>query len=236
MRKEKAITLIALVITIIILMILAGVTIMNFTKNGLLKKAKFAEKEYKNAENIENNALLDYQNQINKYVNVAGNRDNVDDSNFNNYKMSSLIPNMTSTNTPSGIVESNDYYSGREPFHAFTGNIPNVNTGDDYWFSIHNNSWISYTWENDILIGYAEFYKKTQNEFKIQYLNNGEWRDIATIQKTGNRDELEKIVLYFPNIVKTKTIRFYCTHIDGEDLNKGCALGGIKVLGIEKIK
>lgn len=44
MRKEKAITLIALVITIIVLLILAGVSIATLTgQNGLLTKANTAK-------------------------------------------------------------------------------------------------------------------------------------------------------------------------------------------------
>jgi type II secretory pathway pseudopilin PulG len=47
MRKEKGITLIALVITIIVLLILAGVTIATLTgDNGLLTKSKTAVDKY----------------------------------------------------------------------------------------------------------------------------------------------------------------------------------------------
>lgn len=234
--NELGITLIVLVITIIILLIIAGITIMSLTRSGLLDKTKFAEKEFKNAENIENNTLSDYQNQIGKYTNIAGNRENLDELSFSNYRMCALIPNMTSANTPSGIVESNDYYTGRDPFHAFTENVPNANTGMDYWFSMYNNSWLSYTWKNEVLIGKVEFYKKMQNEFKIQYLDNGEWKDIATTPRTNGNDGFEKITLYFPNIVKTKTIRFYCTAVDGESVTTGCALGNIRAYGIERVK
>ena len=48
--KEKGITLIALVITIIILLILAGVTISTaLGQNGLFQRAKLAAEEYKNS-------------------------------------------------------------------------------------------------------------------------------------------------------------------------------------------
>ena len=46
MKKEKGITLVALVITIIILLILAGVTISQLIENGLFEKAKQAKEEY----------------------------------------------------------------------------------------------------------------------------------------------------------------------------------------------
>ena len=48
---EKAITLFALVITIVILLILAGVTItMTLGQNGLFTRAKVVIKEYEQAE------------------------------------------------------------------------------------------------------------------------------------------------------------------------------------------
>lgn len=48
---EKAITLISLVITIVILLILAGVTItMTLGQNGLFTRAKVVIKEYEQAE------------------------------------------------------------------------------------------------------------------------------------------------------------------------------------------
>lgn len=44
MRKsENGITLIVLVITIVILLILAGITIIQLTGNGIFEKAKFAK-------------------------------------------------------------------------------------------------------------------------------------------------------------------------------------------------
>lgn len=46
-ENTKGITLIALVITIILLLILAGITISQLTKNGIIEKAKFAAEETK---------------------------------------------------------------------------------------------------------------------------------------------------------------------------------------------
>ena len=50
LRKEnKGITLVALVITIIILLILAGITISSLTNTGLFEKAKEAKEKTANA-------------------------------------------------------------------------------------------------------------------------------------------------------------------------------------------
>ncbi len=57
--KEKGITLIALVITIIILLILAGITIGTITgENGLFRRSKDAAKKYKDAAAQEENDLI----------------------------------------------------------------------------------------------------------------------------------------------------------------------------------
>lgn len=61
---QKGITLVALVITIIILLILAGVTIASLTGTGLFGKAKEAGGKSKNAANEENVTLRDYENWI----------------------------------------------------------------------------------------------------------------------------------------------------------------------------
>ena len=67
-RKNKGITLVALVITIIILLILAGVSITALTKSDLLKNAKMAKNATENAQNTENIALAEYQDKIDQYI------------------------------------------------------------------------------------------------------------------------------------------------------------------------
>lgn len=64
MRQQKGITLVALVITIIILLILAGISIASLSDSGLFGKAKQAKNEYINSQNEENAALNSYINAI----------------------------------------------------------------------------------------------------------------------------------------------------------------------------
>ncbi len=64
-RRNKGITLIALVITIIILLILAGISIAQLTGTGIFAKAKEAKQKYKDAEDLENQILSDYESQLN---------------------------------------------------------------------------------------------------------------------------------------------------------------------------
>ena len=67
-RNNRGITLVALVITIIILLILAGITISSLTNTGLFGKAK--EARDKTAAAAENQAkiLNEYEDELNKYI------------------------------------------------------------------------------------------------------------------------------------------------------------------------
>lgn len=66
MKNEKAITLIALVITIIILLILAGITISQLAENGLFNKAEQAQEKNEIAEIYERLQNIVYEIQIEK--------------------------------------------------------------------------------------------------------------------------------------------------------------------------
>ncbi len=65
-KKEKGITLVALVITIIVLLILAGVTISLVVRdNGVINKARDAKTNMGNAQNRENEELQNLSNYMN---------------------------------------------------------------------------------------------------------------------------------------------------------------------------
>ena len=64
MNNKRGITLVALVITIVILLILAGISIIGLTKAGLLKNAELAKEEYQKSLKKEENDL----NKINEYI------------------------------------------------------------------------------------------------------------------------------------------------------------------------
>lgn len=68
LKEQKGITLVALVITIIVLLILAGITIsLVLGENGILNKASGAGKNYVNAANDERKTL----NDVDEYMNNA---------------------------------------------------------------------------------------------------------------------------------------------------------------------
>ena len=72
LKNKKGITLIALVITIIVLLILAGVSIAMLTgDNGILTQAQRTKTEMENAQAKEENTLVSYEQIINTSIGVT---------------------------------------------------------------------------------------------------------------------------------------------------------------------
>ena len=72
LKTEKGITLVALIITIIVLLILAGVSIGMVTgENGLLTKSRTAVNVHTNSEIVENNLMTNYSTTIDPYITNA---------------------------------------------------------------------------------------------------------------------------------------------------------------------
>ena len=77
-NKNKGITLVALVITIIILLILAGISISALTNTGIFGKAKDAKQKSANAELDQNTKLDSYENEIDNYLPKQNNNKTVE--------------------------------------------------------------------------------------------------------------------------------------------------------------
>ena len=67
-KSTKGITLVALVITIIILLILATISIQSLTNTGLFKNAQKAKDETQNAAENQAKTLNEYEDELNKYI------------------------------------------------------------------------------------------------------------------------------------------------------------------------
>ena len=69
LRRNKGITLIALVVTIIVLLILAGISIAMLTgQNGILNRAAEAKEKTRVAQEDESQKLKGYEDTINQYA------------------------------------------------------------------------------------------------------------------------------------------------------------------------
>lgn len=69
MKSNKGITLVALVITIIILLILAGISIATLSDSGLFTKTQEAKDKYDTSEKEENLTLKNYEEWVGNYLN-----------------------------------------------------------------------------------------------------------------------------------------------------------------------
>ena len=67
-KMNEGITLVALVITIIILLILAGITISSLTNTGLFQRANEAKEKTQNAAENQAKILNEYEDELNKYI------------------------------------------------------------------------------------------------------------------------------------------------------------------------
>ena len=89
--KNKGITLIALVITIIILIILAGIAInLTIGDNGILNKTKYASEEYKNATEKEKQELANVEDYI------VGNRQDMNSAEVINLTIEEMFSSYSS--------------------------------------------------------------------------------------------------------------------------------------------
>ncbi len=64
LKNKKGITLVALVVTIIILIILAGISISTLTNTGIFEKAKDAKQKSENAQKEEDKLISEYEKEI----------------------------------------------------------------------------------------------------------------------------------------------------------------------------
>ena len=118
-RSDKAITLIALIVTIIVLLILAGVTISMATSgSGVFGRAKNAADVYRASAKNENDALDSYSSEIEKADRNA-------EGTFNEKQK---------LNTP--VLKT-----GMTPVKFDNGNIVKTSADDNEWYNYENKQW-----------------------------------------------------------------------------------------------
>lgn len=69
LKENKGVTLVALIITIIVLLILAGVVIsMTLGNEGIIKKSQNAVDKYEHAAGQEQNTMDDFENKLDSLI------------------------------------------------------------------------------------------------------------------------------------------------------------------------
>lgn len=132
--KEKGITLIALVITIIVLLILAGVSITMISgEDGIITKASNASQKTKEESQKETEALSNVSSYIDE--NVSGLENNI------NIPENALVNQVTSSNygdtieyTANGVTDWKIFYNDESHIYIISSKFV-TSTGPDYWSS-----------------------------------------------------------------------------------------------------
>ena len=109
-ENEKGITLVALVVTIIILLILAGISISALTNTGIFQKAKDVKQKSDDAALEQNTKLDEYENELDKYL-PQKLADKVNDGTIKVGDYISYTPDKASTED---ILQELAIYSGSE--------------------------------------------------------------------------------------------------------------------------
>ncbi len=116
----------ALVVTIIILLILAGISIQTITNMGLFNNAKEAKNAIENSQNVENAIISSYDKKIEETL--TGNRDEIKNNEYNEeekaigiwidgkilyrkvlVKEQTIEPSQTALNIKMGNIENLEY-------------------------------------------------------------------------------------------------------------------------------
>ncbi len=146
MKRENAITLVSLVITIIIMLILAGVGLfLTVGENGIINTAKYAKRKYLNEQKNEEEQLNELDRRL-----ASGDYAGTSSSEFNKYLNERLypegiplIPQMTSDECSIGKVTYSSHAGERIGYKAFDkifyfGNIRTYNDLENTWQAIDN--------------------------------------------------------------------------------------------------
>lgn len=224
-KQEQGITLVALVVTIIVLLILAGVTISAVLgENGLVQKAKKATQIHQNAVITENNDM----NNASNFINTLANNDSQDDDEDDDIDPTAVITEDSKWWMPTEeeITEMN---SGDAPFYGSQMGIKVCEIGatknsgglsvlfkgeNDYsfWFSNYNHSG-----SDDSAMG---FYNKNSIETfgnmgflpseALELLNNEEKFPVWITSVNGVYSKIYKCPVDFKSItIKSPSQTYY---------------------------
>ena len=147
MKKNKGITLIALVITIILLLILAGI-VLNLTlgQNGIINLAKNAKNEYENAEK---NEIKDLDKLYSSIKIANGSTITLTQEELDEYIKTKASPTGIKTDTfICNVKSSTTAYTGATSMNGFTRTADENNKistylsySDEYGYTVLKSGW-----------------------------------------------------------------------------------------------
>ena len=160
-KSDRAITLIALIVTIIVLLILAGVTINSVVgKDGVIKKSKIAVNVYKNESDEEEKSIENLENVIDENVNETQEKylkSGEYASNTDMYYDGTSLAVIPAGFTVSGMASENKISSG---LVIYKGDLSKANwqTGKDASKNDIKRTYNQYVW----IPSTEEEYKRTE--------------------------------------------------------------------------
>ena len=176
-NNTKGITLVALVITIIILLILATISIQSLTNTGLFKNAQKAKDETQNAAENQEKTLNEYEDELNKYI--SGNVKTLQaDGSWNSSKK---------VNSPQLMEGMTGIYWDE------TGTETEVNVDNqDKWYDYSAQKWANAVTKdsNENVTGYWVWIPRYAYKIETnRYTNTVGKISVKFLQGTTNKDE-----------------------------------------------
>jgi len=124
-KKNKGITLVALVITIIILLILAGISISALTNTGIFGKAKDAKQKSEEATMDQNTKLDEYESEIDKHLPKSNGGGHNKDNSWKDLNVTEKIDRLKNVSTKLAIFDKS--ISGTKSDYNSTAMDDNLN-------------------------------------------------------------------------------------------------------------
>lgn len=252
MGKENAITLVSLVITIIIMLILAGVGMFfALGENGIINTAKYAKEKYLNEQKIEEEKLNDLGNLM-ENVDYVGAQNN-ELIKYLNEKVypdgMPLVPEMTSNECSIGKVTTSSNEVGREGYKAFDnvyyfGDIVKYQDLDNSWQAMDNNeNYIQFEFDRPAIIKSIRFIPSYTSTYggvalktaKLLLSNDGEnfmeASDLITYKNNINTALQWQIIESNDIVNKYKFVRLYVNGSYTSSYGRNTAIKEMQIYG-----
>ena len=196
LKENNAITLVALIVTIIILLILAGISISAITNTGLFEKAKQAKQKSEEIQEQEDAILGVYEEEINKYKTNRNDGIHADGS----WNSSKNVNSPELMNGMTGIYWDKD---GKE--------VTVTADNQHNWYDYENQKWANAKTQDGSYWVWIPRYA-----YKIEsgcYTSNAGKIKIKFLKETSNKDKDNNTInTTYPKVTADGTMQDYVVH------------------------
>ena len=211
--KDKGITLVAVVITIIVLLILAGIVInISLKENGILQRSEMAKQETQIASNEEESGMKYYESEIQKRANANEEMIMVNKQEYEELKnkVDNLVPksisegsilmNSTNGNLNVGILSlkdfTNEFSDNFVQYFSYDETTGEITCQKEGWYCIElgANIRINYSWAGlsvFLFVNNVEICKVSATVETTGWTDNNS-NSVSIYLKIGDKLEIEK--------------------------------------------